>query len=228
MRIAGLASINMPQPFRIEVLIAHSDPLISAGLVATIRKQPDFEVVGCTPESTFAQAMQSQFPSRDVVVADYESAFLLTASKYAWRDRVMILTDRDGEAKICHALEQGARGYLLLGCSLKGLTEGLRSVHVGGIALAVGTVKGHVKSILNKLDAASRTEAVAIAQRRGILAEEPEWPRREPWTRRLIKRPDLDRRAVMARDSTGYRDSPGGGCHIGVGAPEHGHGHGHE
>ena len=40
--------------------------------------------------------------------------------------------------------------------------------------VAVGTVKTHVKSILDKLDAASRTEAVAIAQRRGILQEERE------------------------------------------------------
>ena len=127
----------------------------------------------------------------------------------------MILTHNDSEAKICHALEQGARGYLLLGCSLKDLMDGLRSMHLGGIALgplvairiadsmkqqaltrreedilaqmmvglsnkgiasklalAVGTVKTHVKSILRKLDAASRTEATAIAQRRGILHEE--------------------------------------------------------
>jgi DNA-binding NarL/FixJ family response regulator len=34
--------------------------------------------------------------------------------------------------------------------------------------LAVGTVKSQVKSILAKLDASSRTEAVAIAQRRGF------------------------------------------------------------
>jgi len=32
-----------------------------------------------------------------------------------------------------------------------------------------GTVKTHVKAILSKLDAMSRTEAVAIATRRGLL-----------------------------------------------------------
>jgi DNA-binding CsgD family transcriptional regulator len=127
----------------------------------------------------------------------------------------VILTHSDGEASIRGALEQGARGYLLLGCSLRDLFDGLRSVRVGGLAIgplvagrvaewmahraltrreedilrqmmlgrsnkhiaitldvAIGTVKTHVKSILDKLDAASRTEAAAIAQRRGILQEE--------------------------------------------------------
>jgi DNA-binding NarL/FixJ family response regulator len=105
----------------------------------------------------------------------------------------------------------------LLGCSVRDLLDGLRSVRVGGMAMgplvagrvaewmkypaltpreadilrqmmlglsnkrialqlsvAVGTVKTHVKSILDKLEAASRTEAVAIAQRRGILQQDSE------------------------------------------------------
>jgi DNA-binding NarL/FixJ family response regulator len=43
------------------------------------------------------------------------------------------------------------------------------------LTLAVATVKTHVKAILRKLDATSRTEAVAIAQRRGILGEQCEY-----------------------------------------------------
>jgi DNA-binding NarL/FixJ family response regulator len=129
----------------------------------------------------------------------------------------MILTHSDSEAKICHALEQGVRGHLLLGCSVQELINALRSVNVGRFALGplvvsrmadwmtqqaltqreedtlrqmmlglsnkgiarkltleVGTVKTHVKAILRKLNATSRTEAVAIAQRRGILREECE------------------------------------------------------
>jgi DNA-binding NarL/FixJ family response regulator len=205
----------VPLLSRITVHIAHPDPLISAGLAATLRKQRDFEVVVCSPESAVSHSTATHVSPPDVVIADYDSGLRLTASKRAWSDRVVILTHNDSEAKICHALEQGARGYLLLGCSLKDLMDGLRSVHLGGIALgplvakriadsmkqqaltrreedilahmivglsnkgiasklalAVGTVKTHVKSILRKLDAASRTEAAAIAQRRGILQEE--------------------------------------------------------
>ena len=192
---------------RIRVLIAHSDPLISAGLAATLSRLRDFE----TATGTGRQ------PAADVVIADYESGLSLIASGGASGRRVLILTHSDSEAKICHALEQGARGYLLLGCSLQDLVDGLRSVYMGGIALgplvasriadrmkqqaltpregdilrymmlgmsnkaiasklalAVGTVKTHVKSVLEKLNATSRTQAVSIAQRRGILRDEDE------------------------------------------------------
>lgn len=36
--------------------------------------------------------------------------------------------------------------------------------------IAVGTVKAHVKAIMSKLDASSRTQAVSIAARRGLVA----------------------------------------------------------
>jgi DNA-binding NarL/FixJ family response regulator len=152
-------------------------------------------------------------------VADYNCGLQLAASHGAWGDKVMILTNSDSEANIWRAVEQGVRGYLLFGCSVKDLVDGVRSVHAGStvlaplvagriadrikskalttreedilrrimlglsnkrialqLDLAVGTVKTHMKSILGKLDAASRTEAIAIAQRRGILGEEREWP----------------------------------------------------
>jgi DNA-binding NarL/FixJ family response regulator len=207
----------MTSSSNIKILIAHGDPLIAAGLAATLRQQRDFEVHVCTSASKLWSATANNLPAADVVVADYDSGMQLIASAAAVSNRVVILTHSDGEARICRALEQGARGYLLLGCSLQELFDGLRAVRVGGMALgplvagrvgewmkqpaltrregdilrqmmlgrsnkriaieltvAIGTVKTHVKSILEKLDAASRTEAVAIAQRRGILQEE--WP----------------------------------------------------
>ncbi|MDB6100900.1 MAG: hypothetical protein JWO52_899 [Gammaproteobacteria bacterium] len=210
---------EMPEAFEINVFIAHSDPLISAGLCATLGKRRDLRVVVRNPESTVLSSTARHCSSSDVVVADYDSGLRLTALKHAWTDhRVMILTHIDSEARICHALEQGVRGYLLRGCGLDELIQGIRSVHNGGIALdplvagrvadcmrhealtrreedilgqimlglsnkriasnltvAVGTVKTHVKSVLRKLDAASRTEAMAIAQRRGILGGERKW-----------------------------------------------------
>jgi two-component system NarL family response regulator len=193
---------------KIKVLIVHSDPLIAAGLEATLGRMREFEM---------AVGGALRLPPVDVVIADYDSGLRMIAAGSSHSRRVLILTHSDSEAKICHALEQGARGYLLLGCSLQDLAAGLRSVYLGGIALgplvasriadrmkqqaltrregdilrhmmlgmsnkaiaskltlAVGTVKTHVKSVLEKLDASSRTQAVSIAQRRGILREDDE------------------------------------------------------
>jgi DNA-binding NarL/FixJ family response regulator len=193
---------------KIKVLIVHSDPLIAAGIEATLGRMREFET---------AVGGAMRVPPVDVVIADYDSGLRMIATGSSHSRRVMILTHSDSEAKICHALEQGARGYLLFGCSLQDLAAGLRSVYLGGIALgplvasriadrmkqqaltrregdilrhmmlgmsnkaiaskltlAVGTVKTHVKSVLEKLDASSRTQAVSIAQRRGILREDDE------------------------------------------------------
>src|SRR3569833_2499087 len=111
---------------RIKVLIVHTDPLIAAGLEATLGRMREFETV---------LGGARLLPPADVVIADYDSGLRLIAAGSPHSRRVMILTHSDSEAKICHALEQGARGYLLLGCTLQDLAAGLRSVYLGGIAL---------------------------------------------------------------------------------------------
>jgi DNA-binding NarL/FixJ family response regulator len=204
------------QTSEIEVLIAHRDPLISAGLAAVLSKRA-FRVLTLRADESVAVRAGTRSVTTDVVVADYESGLRLTESGYEQRDRIMILTHVDSEANVCYALEQGVRGHLLLGCSLEVLIGGIRSVHGGGIAVAPlvarrmaermkrealtvrqvlrhliqglsnkkiaaalccreETVKTHVKSILAKLGAASRTAAVAIAHHRGILREDGEPP----------------------------------------------------
>jgi DNA-binding NarL/FixJ family response regulator len=201
------------QQSRMRVLIAHSDPFIAAGLLALLRKRRDFETFACS-RALSSNGTDSHLPSADVVVADYDSGLRLLESAGVGNPRVMILTDIDSEAKIYRAVDRGVRGYLLLGCSLQEMINGLRTVNLGDMALgplvvsrvanrmkqqaltcreedilrllmlglsnkriamkltlSVGTVKTHVKAILSKLKATSRTEAVAIAQRRGILRE---------------------------------------------------------
>lgn len=199
----------------IRVLISHSDPLISAGLKAVLHKRRDLKVVFTQFGNEFAREIAEKSPEADVVIADYESGLRLSETGLESSGRVLILTHNDGEAEICRALERGARGYLLLGCSPEDLVAGIRSVYQGGVAfgplvarriaenmsqraltarqesvlrqlmlgmsnkriavkfaLTEGTVKTHVKSILAKLKAASRTEAIAIAHRRGLLPYE--------------------------------------------------------
>jgi Tfp pilus assembly protein PilV len=55
------------------------------------------------------------------------------------------------------------------------------------LSIALGTVKVHVRSIMSKLGARTRTEAAAVAQRRGLVelhAEAIAMPSQAvPWTR---------------------------------------------
>ena len=53
---------------------------------------------------------------------------------------------------------------------LQGMARGKSNKEIGAaLSISEGTVKTHVKAVLAKLDAVSRTEAVAIASKRGLL-----------------------------------------------------------
>jgi DNA-binding NarL/FixJ family response regulator len=202
----------MQQTDKLTVIIAHRDPFLSAGLARHLGNLAEFEPVVAGLEVSAAITGSG---SGHVVVADYDSGLGFLEPKSRWRDRVVIFTERDSEASICHALEQGVRGYLLLGCGVADMATAIRTVHEGGRALAplvasriaerirwekltpselnvlgllfVGlrnkeiarvtsrtteTVKTHLRTIFRKLDARSRTQAVMVARRRGILPEE--------------------------------------------------------
>jgi DNA-binding NarL/FixJ family response regulator len=59
--------------------------------------------------------------------------------------------------------ERDVLGLLAQGCCNKTIASGLD--------IALGTVKAHVRSIMAKLDASSRTEAASVAAARGLLPE---------------------------------------------------------
>jgi DNA-binding NarL/FixJ family response regulator len=192
----------------VSVMILYADPVIAAGLAAVLDEHNGFRVVPTREPHDLVGSP----PLADVVLADYETGVRLAESAPQWANNVLVFTNYDSEAKICRALESGARGYLLCGVALTELFEGIRSVYRGGVTLSpiaaaritncmrgesltprektvleqlmlglrdkmiasklsvsVGTVKCHVKSILEKLGAVSRTQAVVTAQRRGLL-----------------------------------------------------------
>ncbi len=194
-----------------KVTVMHRDPLLSAGLVATFRGECD--ICMSDDENT----------SADVFVADYEQGLALIASARGDGEQrrsrvptVLILTGRDSEQEIRHALERGARGYLTVGCGLAELVEAVRTLHRGTryvgnqaarrladsvacewltaretdvlrlvveghgnktiarrLGIAIGTVKSHLKAIFQKLEASSRTQVAAVAEKRGLLSLPP-------------------------------------------------------
>ena len=208
--VTALRQAN-PSPTEAEmsVMILHADPVIAAGLAAVLHECARFRII---PAPQFCTLGFSS-PQPDVVLADYDTALRLAESATTSAKNLLVFTSCDSEAKICRALENGVRGYLLHGIGLVELFDGIRSVYTGGVALSpqvaaritnrikgqaltvreravleqlmlglsnkgiasrlnlcVGTVKTHVKSILEKLNANSRTAAVITAQRRGLLS----------------------------------------------------------
>jgi DNA-binding NarL/FixJ family response regulator len=193
----------------IKVQVVYGDALVAAGLSATLRGAPGFALLERAASTGAAE-------TADVVVTDYEHGLWLLAradERPRYAPPVLIVTARESESEIRHALEQGARGYVLLGCSIDELVTGVRALcagtrHIAGRAaqrladsvacesltgreqavlqlvvvglgnkaiarrldIALGTVKSHLKSIFQKLDAATRTEVAAIAERRGLLS----------------------------------------------------------
>jgi DNA-binding NarL/FixJ family response regulator len=123
----------MQQPEKLTVVIAHCDPFLSAGLARHLGYLAEFDAV--VPGLEFDAPITGS-DSGDVLVADYDSGLRLLGSNSRWRDRVVIFTERDSEASICQALEQGVRGYLLLGCGVADVVTAIRTVHKGGCALA--------------------------------------------------------------------------------------------
>jgi DNA-binding NarL/FixJ family response regulator len=114
----------------IHVLIAHTNPLVAAGLAAAFKAQPDFRIVECcTPEDV------ARVPSASVAVTDCESGTRLAAQPGS-RCRVLILTDDETEVSIRRAVELGIGGYLPLASCVDSVVHAVRCIHNGGTAIA--------------------------------------------------------------------------------------------
>jgi DNA-binding NarL/FixJ family response regulator len=197
-----------------KVLVMHTEPLVAAGLVAALRLQADLDILVHGIDVYDARAAASV----DVIVADYAQGVRLAAEfrRAGVRDaKVLVMTTHDREHEVRRALEQGVHGYLLLGCTIDELVDGVRTLARGArylcmtvaqrvadsltrealtsrerdvlrllslgqcnkaiareLEIAVGTVKSHVKAIMEKLDASSRTEAASIATQRGMVDDD--------------------------------------------------------
>lgn len=106
-----------------EICVMHRDPLLAAGVTATLAQAPGLHL------------RAAPAPSGAVVVADYDTAMALLqpAQSDAHRGpaaplRVLVLTPRCTEAEIRHALQAGVRGYLPSDCTLAELVDAVRAL----------------------------------------------------------------------------------------------------
>jgi DNA-binding NarL/FixJ family response regulator len=115
----------------VKVLTIHPDPLVRAGIVASLRHHGGFEVL---EEGSDRENWNG--PQVDVVIVDYLQAMRLTAAPQGTpgslaRARILVLTSDDREVDIRRAVEAGIHGYLLLGGPLSEFIEAVTALAHG-------------------------------------------------------------------------------------------------
>ena len=134
---------------RIQVLIAHDNPLVAAGLEAAFGQQQDFRIVGrCETDDV------SPGDAATVAVADYEGGTRRLAAQRGAQCgsgcRVLILTDDDSEVSIRRAVELGISGYLPLSSGVDSVVHAVRCIHNGGTAIAPTVVAKMAMSLRSR------------------------------------------------------------------------------
>lgn len=114
------------------LLVIHSDPILSTGLVAALRQHAAFEV--------FVEGVDylgTDGPRIDLIVADYTNAMRLTdarerrARALPLEAKLLAITANDREGDIRRAIEAGVHGYLLVGGPLSELIDAVTTVASG-------------------------------------------------------------------------------------------------
>jgi DNA-binding NarL/FixJ family response regulator len=234
---------------KLQVLVAHNDPLLTAGLEAMLVRDDDF-IVSASASSLADMTSVDAHQPIDVILTDCKTGIRLARSSRLGRQaatcpRIVIVTQDESEVSIRRALEAGVRGYLLLGATRDSVVQAVRCAARGGIALdpivatrmadslkgdsithreqdvlglimlglpnkviasrlgiSVGTAKCHVKSLFAKLEANTRTEAAAIAQRRGLVIPQASSARERNSVDRYAHRSRLRDLSLTAEQST--------------------------
>jgi two-component system, NarL family, response regulator len=122
----------MKKPIRI--LLADDHPPLRAGLAAILDSQPDLKVVA---QAGSGREVMASSESADLYILDLrmpDGDGIQTIKALVARDpavRVLVLTTYDNEEDIFHALEAGARGYLLKDTTKEELIAAVRKIHQG-------------------------------------------------------------------------------------------------
>jgi len=211
----------------IQVLSVDDHPLLSEGIAALIKNQPDMQLVAQATTGRDAlekfRAHRPDVTLMDLRLPDMSGIDTMMAIRAEFPEaRIIMLTTFEGDMEIQRALAAGAQGYVLKSMPPKDLVAVIRRVHSGKkhipsevaarlaehlgeedltsreievlryaaegnrnrdigekLFISEETVKVHIKHIMEKLGASDRTQAVAIALRRGIIQLGPDQSGRE-------------------------------------------------
>ncbi|MEZ4710035.1 MAG: response regulator transcription factor [Caldilineaceae bacterium] len=125
---------------KISILVADDHPIVRDGLIAVLRTQADFDVVG---EAGNGRQVVEQYARLmpDIVLLDLEMPemdgveALQELHRRFTKVRAIAFTAFDTDERIWGAVRAGANGYLLKGASREELFRAIRIVYGGGSLL---------------------------------------------------------------------------------------------
>ncbi len=120
----------------IHVLCVDDHPLLREGIAALVKSQPDMKLVaeaGSGREALLSfREHRPDVTLMDLRLPDMSGIDTMVAIRSEFPDaRIIMLTTFEGDVEIRHALEAGARGYMLKSMPPQILLDGIRQVHAG-------------------------------------------------------------------------------------------------
>ena len=161
----------------IRVLVADDHPVVREGLVAMLRTQPDFDIVG---EAATGREVLDLVTERDpdVLLLDLEMpevdgvSVLHRLRERSSRTRAIVFTVFDTDDRIIAAVEAGAAGYLLKGAPRSEIFAAVRVVHAGGSLLEpviASKVLQHVRDAGARASDGNRATPTLTAREQNVL-----------------------------------------------------------
>jgi DNA-binding NarL/FixJ family response regulator len=162
----------------IRVAVADDHPVVRDGLVAMLRSEPDFTIVGEAPSGAEAVSLVERV-APDVLLLDLEMpgldgvAVLRRLRELGSATRSIVFTVFDTDERIIAAVEAGAAGYLLKGVPRAEIFTAIRVVHGGGSLLqpiGATTVLRHVAERGRATQSGAAAASVTLTPREsGVL-----------------------------------------------------------
>ncbi len=175
------------------VLVVDDHALLRTGVANIINQEPDLQVVAEAGDGVEAvEAFERHHP--DVTLLDLRMPLMEgveVVRRIRERDpraRVIVLTTYDTDDEISRALKAGAKAYVLKDISaedlvgtrvqltpremaaLRLMADGKANKEIAtALDISERTVKTHLGHLFEKLGVTSRTEAVKVATRRGLV-----------------------------------------------------------
>lgn len=125
-----MSDADAQQENQLNVLIAHGDAIVSAGLAALLAAQTDLHITIAKDDAAAIHA------DTDVIILDHQGAMehmRRRAGAYSGdrRSRVLIVTQLDREWDVYTAMMAGVHGYLLQNADVEQLLRAVRTLSRG-------------------------------------------------------------------------------------------------